>query len=327
MICEGIPANMSRSFRSEPPHPRRKHASVSGRRGQTVGLLISLLLMLAIDAWLLVDSGLLQVGAEPPKAEGTELPSPTVPAPPPESLDQTTVRFGQLDFHVVEVDLAQAELGLFWKAPGSGERFGRLGTLEEFVKQRGGALEFATNAGMFQPDHRPVGLHVEEGRELAPLDERTGLPGNFYLAPNGVFFVRANGQPGIQTTAQFARKRPGDLRLATQSGPMLVIDGKIHAMFNPQSQSRFIRSGVGWRGGTRLVFALSATPVTFHEFARLFLERYGCPEALYLDGAISRFHAPGLGHPDPEGDFGGILAIVREAPRQKTATGVKSNGG
>ena len=287
-----------------PSAPSRSH-----RRTVPFGTLAALALMLLGDGWLLIRFGLPTLIAEPAK----EAP-PVEKAVPPEELpnpaDQTTVNFGELRIHVLKVDLATADLRLFWKDPASGERFGSLGALETALAKKGETLLFATNAGMFRPDHRPVGLHIEEGTELAPLDAQRGLPGNFYLEPNGVFFVRTNGQPGILTTEQFARERPGDLRLATQSGPMLVIDGKIHKTFNPQSQSRYIRSGVGWRGGTRLVFVLSATPVTFHEFARFFLEEFGCPEALYLDGAISRLHAPSLGHPDPEGDFGGMLGVV-----------------
>jgi uncharacterized protein YigE (DUF2233 family) len=285
----------------------------------TEAILVSLLILVG-DGWLLFRFGIPMLKAEPATPEApAPLASPGLkPAPevaPEAPVDQTMVTFGDLRFHVREVDLAAADLRLVWKDPASGERFGSLGKLEAALAQKGETLLFATNSGMFRPDYRPVGLHIEAGKELVALDEQRGPEGNFYLQPNGVFFVRENGQPGILTTENFARERPGDLRLATQSGPMLLIDGKIHKSFNPKSQSRYIRSGVGWRGGTRVVFALSATPVTFHEFARFFLEEYGCSEALYLDGAISRFHAPELGHSDPEGDFGGILALVGRNPK------------
>lgn len=312
---------MPRFIRTQPP---REFALPARRRGRNLGPIFALALMLAGDVWLLLQSGILDAWAGPPVTEEKPLPPPPVQpvqAAPSAVQDATLVTFGDLDFHIVEVDSARQDLRLFWKDAASGERYGRPGVLEASLKRGGETLLFATNAGMFQPDYRPVGLHVEEGKEWSPLDERSGLPGNFYLAPNGVFFVRANGQPGIQTTDRFARERPADIRLATQSGPMLVVGGRIHDAFNPRSESRFVRSGVGWKGGTRLVFALSAEPVTFFEFARFFLEKCGCPDALYLDGAISRFHVPSAGHPDPGGDFAGMLGVVLKETGEKTSGG------
>ena len=90
---------------------------------------------------------------------------------------------------------------------------------------------------------------------------------------------------------------------------MLVIDGALHPQFAPDSQNRRTRSGVGVRAADhQIVFALSREPVTFHEFATLFQQRLACPNALYLDGEISRFHTPGDPTP-PEGNFAGILAV------------------
>jgi uncharacterized protein YigE (DUF2233 family) len=90
---------------------------------------------------------------------------------------------------------------------------------------------------------------------------------------------------------------------------MLVIDGVLHPRFNRDSTNRRIRSGVGVRSPDRVVFAISREPVTFFEFATLFRERLECPNALYLDGEISRFYIPGTSD-QQDGDFAGILAVT-----------------
>jgi len=51
-----------------------------------------------------------------------------------------------------------------------------------------GRLLFATNAGMYHPDYKPVGLYVENGRELVQANTKSG-PGNFHMRPNGVLYV------------------------------------------------------------------------------------------------------------------------------------------
>jgi len=82
-------------------------------------------------------------------------------------------------------------------------------------------------------------------------------------------------------------------RQATQSGPMLVIDGRIHPAFIPDSDSHKIRNGVGVSGDGRIIwFALSRRPVNFHTFARLFRDCLKTPNALFLDGTISQMWSP-----------------------------------
>ncbi len=225
--------------------------------------------------------------------------------------DKTARQFAGQTYFVIELNLEHADLELFWK-DSSQKNHGSFDEVKNALERQGRHLIFATNAGMFDPERQPVGLHVENGKELRPLDLRTDLRGNFYLMPNGVFFVTKDNTPGIVETTKFQKNTSGTLKLATQSGPMLVIASKIHPAFNPQSTSRFIRSGVGITGKKKLVFAISDQPVTFHEFARFFLEHFECPEALYLDGAISHFHAPEFGHSDQGLNFGGILAVSRK---------------
>jgi uncharacterized protein YigE (DUF2233 family) len=127
-----------------------------------------------------------------------------------------------------------------------------------------GPLVFAMNAGMYEEDLSPVGLYVEGGKTLRPVNQRSG-PGNFYLKPNGILFIQGE-DARIMTTERFASERP-NVDFATQSGPMLVIGGQIHPRIKPGSTSQKIRNGVGILDPHTLVFAISEQSVTFWEFA------------------------------------------------------------
>jgi uncharacterized protein YigE (DUF2233 family) len=160
---------------------------------------------------------------------------------------------------------------------------------------------------MFHAGHRPVGLHIEAGHQASPLEKGTGK-GNFYLLPNGVFDLSTSGQARVMETSRWTN--PGDLELATQSGPLLVHQGQIHPQFRPDSEHRAIRSGIGVRATGEVVIAISENAVRFFDFASLFRDTLACPNALYLDGTISRLRAPDqpneAGHP---GGYGGVLVV------------------
>lgn len=209
-------------------------------------------------------------------------------------------------FDVVYVDVRQDELAIHWRAP-SGARFSSLGALRQALGARGRELLFATNAGMFAPDFTPVGLYVEGGRTRVPLNARDST-GNFYLKPNGVFFV-AGDSAHVVETSEYLHREPAGVTLATQSGPLLVHGGRIHPAFRPSSPNLNIRSGVGVRDGHTAVFAISRDEVDFHTMATLFRDVLRCRDALFLDGAISRMYVPALRRLDVDGDFAGILSV------------------
>jgi len=195
-------------------------------------------------------------------------------------------------YTICEVDLTSERLELFL-ADETGDAFGYFGVLDADLQARGLQLGFATNAGMYHDDRRPVGHYVENGTEVQRVVPNAG-PGNFGLLPNGVLCLR-DGRADVFETLAFLEAAP-DCRSATQSGPMLVIDGALHPRFLVDSTSRYIRNGVGTSAdGTRAVFAISDVPVTFHAFGTLFRDHLNLDTALYLDGNISRMRAPDLG--------------------------------
>ena len=168
-------------------------------------------------------------------------------------------------------------------------------------------LAFAMNAGMYHADRSPVGLYIENGAQRMGVVTSEG-PGNFGLLPNGVF-CWGDRLEVIESRAYALA--PTDCRFASQSGPMLVIDGAMHPRFLPDSDSRHIRNGVGISAdGSHAFFAISNKAVTFYEFAKLFRDGLSTPNALYFDGSISRLTAPGIGREDLGAPMGPIVGLV-----------------
>ena len=194
-------------------------------------------------------------------------------------------------YTICTVDTKTDHLGLFWKDT-DGKPFGTFDQLAASLSRERRSLVFAMNAGMFQTDLSPVGLYVEGGAQRHAANTRDGA-GNFHLKPNGVFYVGPHGA-GIEETQRYldAHIHPD---LATQSGPMLVIDGKIHPKIQADGTSLKVRNGVGVQDGHIVIFAISRDPVSFHAFAGLFRDTLGCRDALFLDGTISSLYAPSLG--------------------------------
>jgi len=166
------------------------------------------------------------------------------------------------------------------------------------------------NAGMYEPNRSPVGLFVAAGRTLHPLNQATGF-GNFFLAPNGVFWVDAVGAAHITETAAYAAgaRRP---TWATQSGPLLVEAGRLNPHVAPNGTSLAIRNGVGVSGGDAL-FVISDAPVSFGRLARFFRDDLGCQDALYLDGSVSGLWSPALHRLDPTRGLGTFVVVLKRA--------------
>ncbi len=218
----------------------------------------------------------------------------------------TQLTFYEARFAVCHYDARRYRVRL-WLEDDEGAVIGSLPKLERWLSARGERLLLAMNAGMFTPEYRPAGLYIEEGRELHSINLRRGH-GNFHLMPNGVFWVQGR-RAGVMESKRFAQLyKRGRLKpdFATQSGPMLVINGRLHPRFRAASDSRKIRNGVGVRrqrgrlGGHDVFFALSLDPVNFHTFARLFRDVLKTPDALFLDGSVSRLRTPQM-------RFGGLF--------------------
>jgi uncharacterized protein YigE (DUF2233 family) len=226
---------------------------------------------------------------------------------PPPALE--LVSYHGAGYAVREIDPKKADLELFLKSS-QGVFVHDFTGLETYVMGQGEKLLFAANAGMFKPDSSPCGLLVENGTEISPLNLDDG-PGNFFMKPNGVFLINDKHEAHVIESSSYTTLLSPAV-WATQSGPLLVHGGDINPDFNADSKSLKIRSGVGVRKDGTIVFALSHEPVSFYAFASLFLNRFKCPNALYLDGDVSAFYEPGMKNSAPQ-SFGPMFGLVERA--------------
>ena len=214
-----------------------------------------------------------------------------------QALSSRELTFDGQIYRVVHLDLKRESLSLHWRDPQSGQPFGSIETLRQWGDAHRQRLLFAANAGIYDRQFAPLGLYVENGKTVVPLNLSHGNPasGNFSLLPNGVFAVYPDGHAAVRSSSDFkADGKPA--QWATQSGPMLLIDGKLNEQFVDDSDSVKWRSGVCMKTPTEAVFAVSEAPVNFHSFGRLFRDQLGCRDALYLDGTISQFYVDGDGY-------------------------------
>ncbi|WP_226780179.1 phosphodiester glycosidase family protein [Oceaniglobus trochenteri] len=218
------------------------------------------------------------------------------------------VQFDGAPFTFCRIDLEKDPMRL-WLYDDAGKPFGSFRNLDRALNAEGKALGVAMNGGMYHPDRAPVGLYIEDGREEMRVITSEG-PGNFGLLPNGVFCMM--GKKAAVVESRSYEKAPPACTFATQSGPMLVIDGKLHPRFLEDGTSRYIRNGVGVSAdGTEVVMAISDRPVNFHHFGRLFRDEFETPNALFLDGNISRLYAPSIKRNDPGFPMGPIIGTVQ----------------
>ena len=186
-----------------------------------------------------------------------------------------------------------------------------------------GEVAFAMNAGMFDEDGRPIGLAVVDEAQVHAINTRDG-GGNFHLKPNGVFLLRRDGTAGIATSEAF--KLSPKIVFATQSGPMLVIDGQIHPKFDADGSSRFIRNGVGIGPNGKPLFVISNEVVSFGKLARFFRDGLGATDALYFDGSVSSLWDPAAGRMDAGVPIGPIIVALKpvQSVRTKSNTSTES---
>jgi len=224
------------------------------------------------------------------------------------------VTFQGSSFTICQYDTRKVRMIRTYLYGENGKPYGTFKRLETAIKAQDETLLFAMNGGMYHDDRSAVGLYIENGRELQSLNTNKG-PGNFHMLPNGLFVIwQENGSWGahILTANDYKNKMAKDVvAYATQSGPMLVIDGKLHPKFRMSSTSNNIRNGVGVKGDI-VYFAISNERVNFHTFASLFKDHLKVNNALYLDGVVSKMYAPELGRHDKGRLMGPMIAVTRE---------------
>lgn len=207
-------------------------------------------------------------------------------------------------------------------------KFTSLEELHDFYKQRGQSPAMLTNAGMFHANQEPVGLLIANGAVIHPLNVlQPTTDENFYMRPNGVFFVDAQNIGRIDSTDGYQRQwvaggREREVQEATQSGPMLVINNRLNGHFSELSTNAKVRSGVGivnptGNAGGRVVFLTTDGESTFYDFATTFRDLFACSNALFLDGAISKMYLAGEQTNYTGGFFGPMVSVIGRTSKPK----------
>jgi uncharacterized protein YigE (DUF2233 family) len=253
------------------------------------------ILMLA-TGWMIADM-LFGTPSKPPYVEPTVL-----------QKGSYRVHFQDKAFDIYCVPMVQNGLQLLCtdaqKVP-----FRDIKTLKNYLENQQKRLLFAMNAGMYTTENLPKGVYIEQKQTLVPLDTaQTGF-GNFYLQPNGVFAFDDTSAVILDTKT--FEKQQKQFNYATQSGPLLVVNNQLNPVFTPTSNSGYIRNGVGITQDGKIIFAISNQSVNFYTFAALFKERLQCPNALFLDGAISKMYAPDGQRIDLDGNLGPFVLLTQ----------------
>lgn len=186
-------------------------------------------------------------------------------------------------------------------------------SLDQLAVTTNQEMIFAMNAGMYEPNRMAKGLLIVNGKPEQRIDTARQGYGNFYMQPNGIFAIRKDSIAVLERTHVFFQNTPADFLYATQSGPMMLWEGKMNPKFNDGSPNRHIRNAVGITATNEVIFVISERRVTFFEISS-FLVSQGCTEALYLDGAISQAYMPELGLTNLKngGHLGPIVVIFKE---------------
>lgn len=211
------------------------------------------------------------------------------------------------DYITYKVDPKKELVKLYWKNANQ-EPLQSLQQLKTHVESQHKKLLFAMNAGMYLPDNSPLGLFIENGMTRKNINLNNGN-GNFYLKPNGIFYIKKNGSFNVCKSEEFNLQK--DILFATQSGPMLVINGTIHPEFKQGSTRVNIRNGVGVLPNHQLIFVMSKKEVNLYDFASYF-KQLGCVNALYLDGFVSRTYSPKDQWLQLDGNFGVMIGITEK---------------
>jgi uncharacterized protein YigE (DUF2233 family) len=199
-----------------------------------------------------------------------------------------------------------SSIKFYWKDD-NGHILRSIQNLKQFIEAKNQELKFAMNGGMYLKDNSPQGLFIQNHATFTPLDTLSGT-GNFYLKPNGVFYLTNDNKAIVCQSKEFIDD--GKISFATQSGPMLLIDGQIHQAFKKGSVNLNIRNGVGILPDNRVVFVMSKQEVNFYDFANFF-KSLGCTNALYLDGFVSRTYLPDESWEQLDGNFGVIIGVTK----------------
>lgn len=231
-----------------------------------------------------------------------------------------TINWKGVPYFVITVAPEQVQ---FFLEDAQQQKFKSFEKLKSHLEQQDKTLLLAMNGGMYLPqqDNEPQGLYIAQGVVRTALERETKIrpiKTNFYLHPNGVFYIQKDGKAFVKSNEAFQKgEEPTNyahINYATQSGPMLVMDNVLHPAFTPNSKNVHFRNAVGILPNGQVCLVLSKEKVCFYDLATLFKEELDCANALYLDGYVSKLYYPAEKEYQDEkkGNFGVIIGVTQE---------------
>ncbi|WP_246381087.1 phosphodiester glycosidase family protein [Novosphingobium chloroacetimidivorans] len=233
-------------------------------------------------------------------------PKAAAKAPPPPPCSGATFEGTPLTHCIADPALHTVRTVL---GPG-GKPYRSLSELAVALGPKASQVAFAMNGGMFDEAGMPIGYYVENGRRIHALNRNEGW-GNFHLQPNGVFFGTGTRWE-VRTAADFASHVARRPDFGTQSGPMLVIAGKLHPRIDRDGPSQKLRNAVGVDRQGRAHFVISEAPISFGKLARYFRDELHTPNALFLDGSVSSLWDPRMGRVDGGPPLGPLILVEKK---------------
>lgn len=230
---------------------------------------------------------------------------------------EVAVKFRGIQYIMFIANLDSCEVAFHLKDPKTSTNYFSINALLQSQALKDKKTLMLTNGGMYMPNFLPKGLFIENYNLITPIDTASpNIIANFYLKPNGVFFIDSLNNPFILDTKSYVKnfglKANSKIKYATQSGPLLVTNNSIHPKFIRGSQNYKIRSGVGIINKNKIIFVLTRDEVNFYDFATFFHKIFQCEDALFLDGTISKMYLPGINANEKGGEFGPLISVTKK---------------
>ena len=219
-----------------------------------------------------------------------------------------SIEEGTILSHIV--DPQEQKLAFYWKDE-EGKIIGNFKKLKDHLIDKCQDLKFAMNGGMYLKDRSPQGLFIQNNKLYKKLNTIEKAYGNFYMQPNGVFYLSNENEGFVCSTMEMQKKDFDEIKYATQSGPMLLSNGRMNGHFKKGSSNLHIRNAVGILPNGKILFAMSKQKINFFDLATYFKNK-GCLNALYLDGFVSRAYLPAKEWEQTDGNFGVIIAETKD---------------
>ena len=117
-------------------------------------------------------------------------------------------KYNGVNHYVYKVDLNNDSILIHWKNK-SATPYRTIENVKKHLDKQKHKVSLIVNAGMYEPNNSPKGLYIENGLKQKKLDDNLNYKGkllNFYMYPNGVFFIDKLNNAKIISTKDYIEK-------------------------------------------------------------------------------------------------------------------------